>query len=82
MQHADSFRARMLTELFLIAFMRNNRNMKGVFLIATAESEDSIHPRLNTSHIFMEKVKLGAPDRQARRDVRGVYNIDAMDNCS
>ena len=56
--------------------------MKGVFLIATAESEDSIHPRLNAAHIFMEKVKLGAPDRQARRDVRSGHNVAVADNRS
>lgn len=69
-KHADSFRSRMLTELFLLAFTRSNRNMKGVFMIATTESEDSLHSRLSTAHMFMEKKKLSAPSRQARRDVR------------
>lgn len=44
--------------------------MKGVFMIATTESEDSLHSRLSTAHMFMDKKKLSAPSRQARRDVR------------
>ena len=72
-QHADSFRQRHITELFLDLFGSHTRfaapNAKGIVLFASAESNASIHPRLNAAHVFKEVINLKPPNKDARRDV-------------
>ncbi|KAH8109796.1 AAA-domain-containing protein [Phellopilus nigrolimitatus] len=69
LEHAESFRSRHLTELFLNVFTRKKTDTKGVAIIATAQSETALHPRVLESHIFKEVVKLKPPSKNARRDV-------------
>ncbi|KAH6914246.1 peroxisome biogenesis factor 1 [Coprinopsis sp. MPI-PUGE-AT-0042] len=72
-EHADSFRSRLLTEVFLRTFSASSRlaprDSKGVILIATASSVAALHPRLNSSHLFREVVHVRPPNRDARRDM-------------
>ncbi|EAU91532.2 peroxisome biogenesis factor 1 [Coprinopsis cinerea okayama7 len=72
-EHADSFRSRLLTEVFLRTFSSGSRlaplNAKGIVVIATASSVAGLHPRLNSSHIFKEVVNVKPPNRDARRDI-------------
>ena len=72
-QHADSFRQRHITELFLDLFGSHTRfaapNAKGIVLFASAESNATIHPRLNAAHVFKEVISLKPPNKDARRDV-------------
>ncbi|OCH84801.1 AAA-domain-containing protein [Obba rivulosa] len=86
LEHADSFRARHLAELFLAIYGSATRsaapNANGVVLLASAESQAALHPLLNSSHLFQEVVNLKPPGKDARRDiiaqlVRG--HIDASD---
>ncbi|PCH34751.1 AAA-domain-containing protein [Wolfiporia cocos MD-104 SS10] len=75
LEHADSFRSRHITELFLSLFGSSARsatpNNSGVVLLAAAESQAALHPSLNSSHIFQEVVSLKPPDKAARRDILG-----------
>lgn len=72
-EHADSFRQRHITELFLDLFGSAARfaapNAKGIVLFAAAESIASLHPRLNAAHLFQEVVNLKPPNKDARRDI-------------
>ncbi|KAJ3522651.1 hypothetical protein NM688_g8845 [Phlebia brevispora] len=73
LEHADSFRTRHITELFLIQFGSAERfaapNARAIVLLASAESSATIHPRLNTAHLFKEVVHLKSPGKDARRDI-------------
>lgn len=72
-EHADSFRQRHITELFLDLFGPHTRfaapNAKGIVLFASAESNASIHPRLNAAHVFQEVIVVKPPNKDARRDI-------------
>lgn len=76
-QHADSFSARHITELFLAIYGSSTKvaapNANGIVLLAAAESQASLHPLLNSSHLFTEVVNLKPPSKDARRDVRLVF---------
>lgn len=71
-QHADSFRTRHLTEIFLSIFSSTSAHelapdLSGIILIATAESQSALHPLLSSSHLFKQSVHLKPPDRNARK---------------
>ncbi|CAA7259159.1 unnamed protein product [Cyclocybe aegerita] len=72
-EHADSFRSRHLTEIFLSIFSSNARtaalNSRGILLLATADSIASIHSFLNIAHVFKEVVHVTPPNKEARRDI-------------
>ncbi|KAF8895717.1 P-loop containing nucleoside triphosphate hydrolase protein [Gymnopilus junonius] len=72
-EHADSFRSRHLTEIFLNIFGSSARtapfNFRGIIILATAESTSSIHPLINTAHVFKEVVHVTPPNKEARRDI-------------
>ncbi|TFK23693.1 peroxisome biogenesis factor 1 [Coprinopsis marcescibilis] len=82
-EHAESFRSRLLTEVFLRAFSSANRvaplNAKGFILIATANSVSDLHPRLNSSHLFQEVVKVKPPNKDARRDILERITKDCLE---
>ncbi|THG97215.1 hypothetical protein EW026_g4735 [Hermanssonia centrifuga] len=86
LEHAESFRTRHITELFLNLFGSANRfaapNARGILLLASAESTAAIHPRLNTAHVFREVIHLKPPGKDARRDILANIaqtHIDASD---
>jgi peroxin-1 len=72
-KHADSFRTRHITETFLRMYSASARsaapNMRGTVLIATAQSQATIHPLLKTLHVFDETINVLPPNKDARRDV-------------
>ncbi|KAJ8696655.1 Peroxisome biosynthesis protein pex1 [Pleurotus ostreatus] len=73
LEHADSFRSRHLTELFLHQYSAASRmatsNFRGIVLIATASSTTGLHPLISKSHIFEEEVHVKPPNKFARRDI-------------
>ncbi|KAI0083839.1 AAA-domain-containing protein [Irpex rosettiformis] len=83
-EHADSFRLRHITELFLEIFGSAERfaapNAKGIVLLASAESSATVHPRLNTAHIFKEVAHLKPPDKDARRIILSHITQTHMDS--
>ena len=72
-QHADSFRSRHLTEIFLTLFSSGARtaplNCRGIVLLATADSTASLHSLINSFHIFKDVIHVSPPNKEARRDV-------------
>ncbi|KXN87354.1 Peroxisome biosynthesis protein PAS1 [Leucoagaricus sp. SymC.cos] len=72
-EHADSFRSRQLTEIFLAIFSPSSRtaamNCHGIIMIATAASTASVHHLLNSMHVFKEVVHVQPPNKDARRDI-------------
>nr|GAT57894.1 likely peroxisomal biogenesis AAA ATPase pex1 [Mycena chlorophos] len=72
-EHADSFRTRQITELFISIYSssaRSNRtDSRGVVLLATAASPASLHPRLNRAHIFEEALTIRPPNKAARKEI-------------
>jgi peroxin-1 len=75
LKHADSFRTRHITETFIRMYSAAARtaapNMRGIVVIATAQSQAAVHPLLKTLHIFSETVNVLPPNKDARRDVSG-----------
>ncbi|EJC98437.1 AAA-domain-containing protein [Fomitiporia mediterranea MF3/22] len=69
LEHADSYRSRQLTELFLLHFTHRRTDTRGVSIVATAESDTALHPRVMRSHIFKSTFKLMPPNKDARRDI-------------
>ncbi|KAH9996691.1 P-loop containing nucleoside triphosphate hydrolase protein [Russula compacta] len=74
LEHADSFRTRHLTETFLSMFSSTSTHelapdLFGIVLIATAESQSTLHPLLSASHMFKQVVHLKPPDKNARRQI-------------
>ncbi|KDR75275.1 hypothetical protein GALMADRAFT_226942 [Galerina marginata CBS 339.88] len=72
-EHADSFRSRHLTEMFLNIFSSNARtaslNSRGIVLLATADSTASLHSFINGAHVLKEIVHVAPPNKDARRDI-------------
>ncbi|KAG1751773.1 hypothetical protein EDB19DRAFT_1893120 [Suillus lakei] len=72
-EHADSFRQRHITELFLMHYSSNARlapsNFRGIVLLATAESQTSVHSLLHTLHIFKDVGSIPPPGREARKEI-------------
>lgn len=72
-EHADSFRQRHITELFLMQYSSNERlapsNFRGIVLLATAESQTSVHSLLHTLHIFKDIASISPPGREARKEI-------------
>ncbi|KZT66890.1 AAA-domain-containing protein [Daedalea quercina L-15889] len=83
LEHADSFRGRHITELFLSTFGSSSRtaapNANGIVLLAAAESQAALHPSLNSSHLFQEVVSLKPPGKDARRDIIGQLVRERID---
>ncbi|KAN0116131.1 AAA family ATPase [Russula decolorans] len=74
LEHADSFRTRQLTETFLSIFSSASAHdlapdLSNIILIATAESQTSLHPLLNASHLFKQVVHLKPLDKNARKQI-------------
>ncbi|KAG6920030.1 hypothetical protein DXG01_010098 [Tephrocybe rancida] len=73
LEHADSFRTRHITELFLSIYSSSSRaaapNTRGIVLLATATSSASLHPLVNASHVFREELKVKPPNNDARKDI-------------
>ncbi|EKM80755.1 hypothetical protein AGABI1DRAFT_105706 [Agaricus bisporus var. burnettii JB137-S8] len=72
-EHADSFRSRQLTEVFLSIYSSAARtaavNCRGIIMIATAVSTATLHPLLNTTHLFKEVVHIKPPNKDARKEI-------------
>ncbi|XP_006460876.1 hypothetical protein AGABI2DRAFT_150706 [Agaricus bisporus var. bisporus H97] len=72
-EHADSFRSRQLTEVFLSIYSSAARtaavNCRGIIMIATAVSTAALHPLLNTTHLFKEVVHIKPPNKDARKEI-------------
>ncbi|KAJ7874791.1 P-loop containing nucleoside triphosphate hydrolase protein [Mycena olivaceomarginata] len=72
-EHADSFRTRHITELFVSLFSASARaaapNSRGVVLLATAASAAALHPVVNGAHLFEEVVSVKAPNKGARKEI-------------
>ncbi|GLB37363.1 putative peroxisome biogenesis factor 1, N-terminal [Lyophyllum shimeji] len=72
-EHADSFRTRQITELFLSLYSSSARtgmsNSRGTLLLATATSTAALHSLVNSSHIFQELINVKPPNSDARRDI-------------
>ncbi|KAG1750462.1 P-loop containing nucleoside triphosphate hydrolase protein [Suillus paluster] len=72
-EQADSFHQRHITELFLMHYSSNARlapsNFRGIVLLATAESQTSVHALLHTLHIFKGVVSIPPPGREARKEI-------------
>ncbi|KAI1787498.1 AAA-domain-containing protein [Ganoderma leucocontextum] len=83
LEHADSFHTRHITELFLGLYGSSSRstapNASGVVLLAAAESQASLHPLLNSSHLFQEVVNLKPPSKDARKEVLAHLVKEHMD---
>ena len=85
-QHANSFRSRHLTEIFLTLFSSGARtaslNIRGIVLLATAESTASLHSLINSFHVFKEVIHLIAPNKEGRRDVgyHKTFSIRVIDD--
>ncbi|KIM45052.1 hypothetical protein M413DRAFT_441700 [Hebeloma cylindrosporum] len=81
-EHADSFRSRHLTEIFLDTFSSTARsaglNSRGILLIATSDSTASLHPLINSAHVFKEVVHVTAPNKDARRDILSRLVLDRL----
>ncbi|KAJ7039144.1 P-loop containing nucleoside triphosphate hydrolase protein [Mycena alexandri] len=72
-EHADSFRTRHITELFIALYSASARsaapNSRGVVLLATSSSTAALHPLINGAHIFEEVVSVKAPNKNARKEI-------------
>ncbi|KAI6030533.1 hypothetical protein F5J12DRAFT_801135 [Pisolithus orientalis] len=72
-QHTDSFRFRIITELFIAQFSANARsipvNFRAMVMIGIAESKTSLHPLVHTLHIFQEIYHIQPPSKNARKEV-------------
>ncbi|KAJ7188574.1 P-loop containing nucleoside triphosphate hydrolase protein [Mycena filopes] len=72
-EHADSFRTRQITELFIALYSASARfaapNSRGIVLLATASSTAALHPLINGAHIFEEIVSVKAPNKSARKEI-------------
>ncbi|KAF7970317.1 hypothetical protein HWV62_24390 [Athelia sp. TMB] len=73
LEHADSFRTRHLTELFVALYSASARsaapNARGIVVIGMAQSQAALHPLLSSAHVFSEIVGVKRPNKDARRDI-------------
>ncbi|ETW75050.1 AAA family ATPase, CDC48 subfamily [Heterobasidion irregulare TC 32-1] len=73
LEHADSFRTRQLTEIFVSMFSNATHditpNTTGILILATAQSQSSLHPLLSTKHVFKQTVHLKPPGKDARKQI-------------
>ncbi|KIO06205.1 hypothetical protein M404DRAFT_139729 [Pisolithus tinctorius Marx 270] len=72
-EHTDSFRFRIITELFIAQFSANARsipvNFRAMVMIGIAESKTSLHPLVHTLHIFQEIYHIQPPSKNARKEI-------------
>lgn len=72
-QHAESFRTRQLTELFLSYYSSSTtatpRNARGIVVIGTSASQASLHPLLARLHVFSDMMNILPPNMDARKEV-------------
>ncbi|RDB24902.1 Peroxisome biosynthesis protein PAS1 [Hypsizygus marmoreus] len=72
-EHADSFRTRQITEIFLSIYSSSARtampNSRGIVLLATANSTAALHPLVSTAHVFQDTIHVKPPNKDARRDI-------------
>ncbi|KAJ6593606.1 P-loop containing nucleoside triphosphate hydrolase protein [Mycena capillaripes] len=73
LEHADSFRTRHITEIFISLYSSSARsaapNSRGVVLLATASSTAALHPLINGAHIFEDVVSVKSPNKNARKEI-------------
>ncbi|KAF9460743.1 P-loop containing nucleoside triphosphate hydrolase protein [Collybia nuda] len=73
LEHADSFRTRHLTELFVSTYSAYARtamtNSRGIILLASATSTSALHPLLSIAHVFQDVVNVKPPNKDARRAI-------------
>ncbi|KAJ7076895.1 P-loop containing nucleoside triphosphate hydrolase protein [Mycena belliarum] len=73
LEHADSFRSRHIAEIFLSMYSPSARtfapNSRGVVLLATASSTATLHPLINSAHIFEDIVNVKSPNKNARKEI-------------
>ncbi|KAN0061903.1 Peroxisome biosynthesis protein pex1 [Thecaphora frezii] len=67
-EHVDSHRSRQLAEAF-VARIRDCVKDYEVFVLATAQSNTSIHSLLNSSHLWIDNVQLKPPSKEGRREI-------------
>ncbi|EST09028.1 Peroxisome biogenesis factor 1, N-terminal [Kalmanozyma brasiliensis GHG001] len=68
MEHVDSQRSRQLAEAF-VTRVRDCVKSFGVFVVATAQGNTSIHSLLNSSHLWLDNVQLKPPGKEGRREI-------------
>ncbi|KAI6118955.1 P-loop containing nucleoside triphosphate hydrolase protein [Pisolithus croceorrhizus] len=72
-EHADSFRFRIITELFIAQFSASARsiplNFRAMVMIGIAESKTSLHPLVHTLHIFQEIYHIQPPSKNTRKEI-------------
>ncbi|KAF7969113.1 hypothetical protein HWV62_28272 [Athelia sp. TMB] len=73
LEHADSFRTRHLTELFVALYSASARsaapNTRGIVVIGTAQSQAALHSLLSSAHVFSEIVGILARIVESRLDL-------------
>ncbi|KAG9051589.1 Peroxisome biosynthesis protein pex1 [Tulasnella sp. UAMH 9824] len=69
-EHADSTRTKQIAEVFVSVFAPS-RAPAGVAILATCQSQSTLHPLLSSSHLFSSRLVLKAPNKDARRDILG-----------
>ncbi|KAF8127717.1 P-loop containing nucleoside triphosphate hydrolase protein [Boletus edulis] len=72
-EHENSFRYRHITELFIAQYSSGARmipsNLRGIVMIGTAESQESLHALVHTLHIFQEVYHIQSPNKDARKEI-------------
>ncbi|KIK98366.1 hypothetical protein PAXRUDRAFT_692364 [Paxillus rubicundulus Ve08.2h10] len=72
-EHANSFRSRHITELFVAQYSSGERmipsNFRAIVMIGTAESQTSLHALVHTLHIFQEVYHIQSPNKDARKEI-------------
>ncbi|KAI6040613.1 P-loop containing nucleoside triphosphate hydrolase protein [Pisolithus marmoratus] len=73
MENTDSFRFRIISELFIAQFSASARmmplNFRAMVMIGIAESKASVHPLVHTLHIFQEIYHIQPPSKNARKEI-------------
>lgn len=67
-EHADSTRSRQVAEIFL-SILRQFTARHAIAILASAQSKETVHPLLCTSHLFDDILGLKPPDKLARREI-------------
>lgn len=67
-EHVDSPRSGQIAESLMQRIKEVTRE-HAVFVVAVAQSTNSLHKVCSSSHVFGETVELKAPDKEARRDI-------------